>query len=95
MNAQIIAFVDQKGGVTKTSSCVNLAVGLAQAGKKVLTVDVDPQATLTISLGHPRPNRLPVILSDIMDKVLNDQPIAPGEGKAQVEEIIFPKLIYC
>ena len=80
MNAQVIGLVNQKGGVTKTSSCVNLAAGLAQAGKKVAVVDVDPQASLTISLGHPQPDRLPVTLSDMMGKVLNDQPIAPGEG---------------
>ena len=80
MNAQVLALVNQKGGVTKTSSCVNLAAGLAQAGKKVAVVDVDPQASLTISLGHPQPDRLPVTLSDMMGKVLNDQPIAPGEG---------------
>ena len=80
MNAQVIALVNQKGGVTKTTSCVNLAAGLAQAGKKVLVVDCDPQASLTISLGHPQPDRLPVTLSDMMGKVLNDQPILPGEG---------------
>ena len=80
MNAQVIGLVNQKGGVTKTSSCVNLAAGLAQAGKKVAVVDVDPQASLTISLGNPQPDRLPVTLSDMMGKILNDQPIAPGEG---------------
>ena len=80
MNAQVIALVNQKGGVGKSTSCVNLGVGLAQAGKKVLLIDVDPQASLTISLGHPQPDSLPVTLSDMMGKVLNDQPIAPGEG---------------
>ena len=80
MNAQVIALVNQKGGVTKTTSCVNLAAGLAQAGKKVLVVDCDPQASLTISLGNPQPDRLPITLSDMMGKVLNDQPITPGEG---------------
>ena len=43
MNAQVIALVNQKGGVGKSTSCVNLGVGLAQAGKKVLLVDVDPR----------------------------------------------------
>ena len=63
MNAQVIALVNQKECVTKSTSCVNLAAGLAQAGKKVLAVDLDPQASLTISLGHPQPDRLPVTLS--------------------------------
>ena len=80
MNAQVLALVNQKGGVNKTTSCVNLAAGLAQAGKKVLAVDCDPQSSLTISLGHPQPDRLPVTLADMMGKVLNDQPITPGEG---------------
>ena len=80
MNAQIIALVNQRGGVGKSTSCANLGVGLAQAGKKVLQVDVDPQASLTISLGHPQPVNLPVTLSDMMGKVLNDQTIAPGKG---------------
>ena len=80
MNAQVIALVNQKGGVGKTTSCVNLGVGLAQAGKKVLVIDCDPQSSLSISLGHSKPDTLPVTLSDVMGKVLNDQPIAPGEG---------------
>ena len=80
MNAQVIAVVNQKGGTGKSTTCANLGVGLAQSGKKVLVVDVDPQASLSISLGHSQPDDLPVTLSDLMGKVLNDQPIAPGEG---------------
>lgn len=80
MNAQIMAVVNQKGGVGKSTTCANLGVGLAQAGKKVLVVDADPQASLSISLGHHQPDQLPVTLSDMMGKVLTDQPIAPARA---------------
>ena len=80
MNAQAVALVNQKGGVGKSTTCVNLGEGLAQAGKKVLLIDCDPQASMTISLGHPQPDTLPVTLPDVMGKVLNNQPIIPARA---------------
>ena len=76
----VIALVNQKGGTGKTQSTENLGIGLANEGKKVLLVDMDPQGSLTISLGHPRADELPVTVADIMAKVLQEQPIEPGEG---------------
>ncbi len=80
MNTQIIAVSNQKGGVGKSVTCANLGVGLAKSGKKVLLIDADPQASMSISLGYRQPDTLPITLSDMMEKVLTDQPITPGEG---------------
>src|SRR5699024_12013317 len=76
----VIAVVDQKGGTGKTTTCENLGIGLAMEGKKVLLVDTDPQASLTISLGYPVPDRISPTLSDLMKKIVSDQPIESGEG---------------
>ena len=76
----IISVTNQKGGVGKSTTCENLGIGLAMAGKRVLLVDPDPQASLTIALGYQRPDELPVTLSDVLEKVIRDEPLEKGEG---------------
>ena len=80
MRGTIIALSNQKGGVGKTTTCANLGIGLAMEGKKVLVVDADPQSSLSISLGYPQPDQLPVTITNLMKKVILDKPITEGEG---------------
>ena len=76
----VIAVVNQKGGTAKTTTVENLGIGLAREGKKVLLVDTDPQGSLTISLGYPRPDELDVTVFDLLSKTINEDTVHAGEG---------------
>ena len=80
MNAQITTITNQKGGVAKTTTTVNLGIGLAREGKKVLLVDGDPQGSLTISMGIHDPDELTKTLSSLMLAEMEDKPIPPDYG---------------
>ncbi len=60
---------------SKTTTAVNLGVALAQQGEKVLLIDADAQANLTMSLGYSRPDDLPDTLSTIMQDIIDDKPV--------------------
>lgn len=77
---KVIALTNQKGGVGKTSTAVNLGVCLSKQGKKVLLVDADAQANLTMSLGYPRPDDLPISLATIMQDIIDDKPFDVQKG---------------
>ncbi len=85
-SASIIGIVNQKGDTGKTTTCVNLGIDLVHEGKRVLIADCDPQGSLTISLGYPQPDSLPVTLADLMGNVLSAIPIHPGDGVLHHEE---------
>ncbi len=78
--AKITAICNQKGGVGKTVTTVNLGIGLARMGKKVLLVDVDAQGSLTASLGYQHPDQMEDTLAAVLGRLISDEHAAPGEG---------------
>ncbi len=77
---KVIAVANQKGGVGKTVTCVNLGTGLAMNGKKVLMIDADPQGSLSISLGITEPDQLEYTLATAMLGIINEEEIDVTAG---------------
>lgn len=77
---RIIAIANQKGGVGKTTTAINLSACLAEKGQKVLAVDIDPQGNMTSGLGLEK---------EAVDKTIYDLMI----GEATIEDVIYKEVI--
>ena len=78
--AKIVAICNQKGGVGKSVTAVNLGIGLVREGKRVCLIDLDSQASMTASLGYQNPDQMENTLAEILGHIISDEPVSPGEG---------------
>lgn len=83
---KIIAIANQKGGQSKSTTAVNLAIGLARHGERVAIVDADPQGSCTASLGYKEPDELEITLATILGNIIEEEGFDPRAGILHHEE---------
>lgn len=85
---KIIAVVNQKGGVGKTTTTMNLGYALAEKGKRVLLIDFDPQASLTVCMGYDDPDNLSCTIATLMSLAMEDRELPDNQ-----DQYIYRKLL--
>ena len=93
---RILCVANQKGGVGKTTTAINLAVGLANAGQRTLVVDLDPQCNATSGLGHAPTDRHPLVSEEPLRESLRQTSVPllellPGSRSYQDAEVMAGK----
>ena len=86
MNCKVIAIENQKGGTGKSTTALNLGVGLHNAGKKVLRIDADPQGSLSISIGIKQPDEPDISLATVMGNVIDNKSFEDDFGIIHCDE---------
>lgn len=72
---KVIAICNQKGGTSKTTTAINLGIGLAKKGEHVLLIDADSQGDLTAALGFRNPDDIDITLATLINNVIEEQPV--------------------
>ena len=80
---KIVSFSNQKGGVGKTTTCVNMAAYIAESGKKVLLIDIDPQGNATTGFGFSKSS----LKKSVYNVLIDDEPAADNILKTEVENL--------
>ena len=84
--SKVISISNQKGGTANTATCVSLGAALAREGKKVMAIDLNPQADLTACLGVRNPDDLDITISTLMLKAINEERFDWKEGIIHTKE---------